>query len=504
MKNITDKRQFFWNKDQFDPAHTTARFQLSDRPIRRERVMEFNEPWESQHGACYVTFFYDEDISAFRMYYGAIARREKEYLDYDDFNTPELYYCYAESSDGLHWTKPALGIKEYNGSYDNNIVADPSMVTTQDNFTVYKDPNPDCPPDERYKMIGYDTRGPITERKLGIPSNRVIVYWKSSDGLHFEEVGVLPIEGRFDSHNTIHWDKEKKLYHMFFRDCHLVPNPDPTKPNEPFRDVMHATSKDFKEWSEPVHMRFQDGAAELQMYTNGVMQYYRGPHMWIGFPTRYYEYKEWLPNHDYLPAKDQRLAIIAASEPREGQAVTDCTFMCSENASDWYRFDEAYYTPGPENRDNWFYGCCYPALGLFEVTNDFGETELSSLMPIRKWKRDGVHLSQSTELYRYSMRVDGFACMHADSEIVQVLTHVFCFEGNHLEMNFRTSAYGQVKVSLTDEDGNVLDEFANAILFGDSLCRPVIFNGDLSVLSGKPIRMKLEMNDADVYSYMFS
>ena len=59
MKNITNKRQFFWSEDSFDKDFTTARLQLSDKPIRREKVMDFTEPWESEI-ITFLNFFYDK------------------------------------------------------------------------------------------------------------------------------------------------------------------------------------------------------------------------------------------------------------------------------------------------------------------------------------------------------------------------------------------------------------------------------------------------------------
>ena len=449
MKNITNKRQFFWSEDSFDKEFTTARLQLSDKPIRREKVMEFNEPWENEN-ITYINFFYDEAINKYRMYYCAISRRDENVVNFQEANHPLMNYCYAESEDGFQWIKPSLGICKYKGSFDNNIIMDPSVGNAQDNFFVYKDTNPDCPSDERYKMIGYDERGEATKRKTGVMSNRVIVYWKSADGIHFEDMGALPIEGFFDTHNTVYWDEESKQYFMFFRDFHRGPNPLNHGERVRIRDVMVATSKNFKIWSEP-----------------------------------------------------QRMDKVSLIESRMGLALTDCTFMCSENKAQWYRFEEAYYTPGPETKDNWFYGCCYPAIGMFEVQNDFDETELSMLMPIRKWISGEQILKKKTELYRYSMRVDGFACLHADNKEVYVQTNPFCFEGENLEMNFRTSAGGRILVSILDKDGQELEEYKDAVIFGDSLSRPVVFKENLAALQGKPVRLKLVMKDADVFSYRF-
>ena len=140
---------------------------------------------------------------------------------------------------------------------------------------------------------------------------------------------------------------------------------------------------------------------------------------------------------------------------------------------------------------------------MMETTNDFGERELSMIMPMAKWKRDGGFLTKYAEYYRYTMRIDGFACAHADGKGAGLLTKPFTFEGNKLEMNFRTSAGGFVKVAMTDEDGNVLEGFEDVRLFGDSIERPVDFTGDLAALNGKVVRMQLQMRDADVFSFKF-
>ena len=58
--------------------------------------------------------------------------------------------CYAESRDGIHWTKPELGLFEFNGSKQNNIVWDGPGTH---NFTPFLDTNPACPPDAKYKAL---------------------------------------------------------------------------------------------------------------------------------------------------------------------------------------------------------------------------------------------------------------------------------------------------------------------------------------------------------------
>ena len=55
------------------------------------------------------------------------------------------YLCMAESDDGFNWTKPSLGLHEFEGSKQNNIIPKGSGA-------LFEDPSAD--PEERFKAIG--------------------------------------------------------------------------------------------------------------------------------------------------------------------------------------------------------------------------------------------------------------------------------------------------------------------------------------------------------------
>ncbi|MCU0875755.1 MAG: hypothetical protein MUE50_25765, partial [Pirellulaceae bacterium] len=83
-------------------------------PQPQEVVLITDKPWEGNTCAYYTIF---QDGELYRMYY-----RGSHY----DTQTrkpahPEVA-CYAESRDGIHWTKPELGLFEFQGSKANNIV----------------------------------------------------------------------------------------------------------------------------------------------------------------------------------------------------------------------------------------------------------------------------------------------------------------------------------------------------------------------------------------------
>ena len=75
-------------------------------------------------------------------------------------------------------------------------------------------------------------------------------------------------------------------------------------------------------------------------------------------------------------------------------------------------------------------------------------------------------------------------------------------------LNFSTSAAGSVKIELQRPSGNsikglTIDDCPE--IFGDSLEQVVSWNetSDVSKLSGEPIRMRIILKDADLYSFRF-
>ena len=83
------------------------------------------------------------------------------------------------------------------------------------------------------------------------------------------------------------------------------------------------------------------------------------------------------------------------------------------------------------------------------------------------------------------------------------------FEGSKLLLNFATSAYGSVFVELQDPGGNPIPRFtlADSIdIYGDTVARAAMWKNDpdLRALSGKPVRLRFVMRDADLYSFKFS
>src|SRR5687768_11428901 len=109
-------------------------------PTKLGPVLKPDRRWEDFRFSSYFTVLQDGDLC--KMYYTCFSENQWTSSPLDQY----AFMCYAESRDGLHWEKPNLGLIEYNGSKDNNIIARGTC-----DGTVFIDPS--APPEERYKLL---------------------------------------------------------------------------------------------------------------------------------------------------------------------------------------------------------------------------------------------------------------------------------------------------------------------------------------------------------------
>ncbi|MCK5209649.1 MAG: hypothetical protein KAQ79_16555, partial [Cyclobacteriaceae bacterium] len=103
-------------------------------------------PWE-ENPYCFGTVIYDEEESIFKFWYQSYNHA----LEVPE-RTPILY---ATSTDGMQWMRPNLGVTEFQGSTDNNIILQNYGYHDLYSPSVIKDvAEPDS--NRRYKMIWWD------------------------------------------------------------------------------------------------------------------------------------------------------------------------------------------------------------------------------------------------------------------------------------------------------------------------------------------------------------
>jgi len=124
-----------------------------------------------------------------------------------------------------------------------------------------------------------------------------------------------------------------------------------------------------------------------------------------------------------------------------------------------------------------------------------------------------VYLNQdyaqpSAHLHRYSLRLDGFSSVQAGYYGGEMLTKYFTFQGTELHLNYSSSAAGEIKVEIQDEEGSAIEGFTaedcHAII-GNEIDRTVRWNTDKKIedLQGKVIRLRFILKDCDLYSIRF-
>lgn len=499
-----DGIQPVWDNTFIDEEKTTASFHIC-APQKKEKVFLADKP-QDKHFNNYVCVLKDDD--RYRMYYQGNVKfcwppvegfsLEREIMTgpakgLKSVSWTNVNILYAESKDGVHWEKPNLGICEWKGDKNNNIICkseDLKMLAFYDSFYVFKDENPACPPDKKYKAI----------------TNCVVnLAWLSSpDGIHFKEEGLIHMDGGdYDSMDLCWYDQEKKKYIMYIRGSHSIGTPmtaeailadevDPMS-DAKIRDIRRAESEDFVHWTTPIPLTYKDATEDYQLYTNGIMPYYRNPNILVGFPVRYTQREEWFENYDELCGKEARRERMKIGK-RMGLAVTDGLFMHSRDGYHFTRYDESFYSNEMECENNWRYGDGYWAYHMLETVSEEGHREISMFMPTKENEKDSF-------ITRYTLRLDGFACYEGKAKGAKVVTKPLVFEGKQMHINFQTSAYGHLYVTIEDKDGNSI---TSCETFGNSNNRKLNFTSEqLAMFEGKEVVITFAMKDAKLYSFHF-
>lgn len=484
--DIGTRLELFVDDFLIDRLHGTERRLHS--PIPQAEVFVPDRPWEGN--ACgHFTIFEDGDI--FRMYYRGADTLYEE--GKSTVSPHDRVVCYAESQDGINWTRPSLDLVEFAGSKDNNIIW---KGEGSNNFVPFKDTNPETDPKSQYKAI-------TVVGLNGAPKHqRGLIPLGSPDGINWRRLAEEPVitKGVFDSHNLAFWDREQEEYRVYHRDFRVGYD---SRGNRNGRDIRTATSPDFSNWSDPVWINYSPGRVS-ELYTNGVTQYYRAPHIYLGFPTRYID-RGWTQSTEHLPQLKYRRIRGSLSE-REGTAVTDGMFMSSRDGLNFDIWPESFIRPGLRLKDNWFYGDNYQNLGIIETESSI----IGAPKEFSFYVTEAAHQPGGAKrVRRHTLRIDGFVSLQANLSGGEALTKALKFEGNKLELNFSSSAVGDIRVEIQDMLGQPIDGFALDDcheIWGDDLERTVSWECgfDISSLSGQPIRLRFVIRDADLFSFKFN
>ena len=469
--NLGSRRELFVDNYLIDTLRGTL-LKLH-QPQPSGVAVTFDQPWEDNICA-YTTVLVDGDT--YRMYYRARMGR---------------FTGYAESSDGVVWTKPDLELVEWDGSTANNI-----LLQGAHTFVPFLDTRPEVAAEERFKANAVERDRP----------DGGLIGYVSADGIHWRRLRDKPIvpitaENAFDSQNVMFWSDVEQRYLLYAR--HMEGGR---------RATMRAASCDFREWSEPTFMTYGDtgtSTPSAHLYTNQTQPYFRAPHIYLALSARiFFADTKHIQREDDVAAAGKR---VVAPELREFYARnvderfknapgdhSDAVLLSSRAGSGRYDFTfrESLVRPGC-GLENWTTRNNYPACGIVQTS----PTEISFYLH-RHYGQRTAHLE------RMALRLDGFVSVNAPYAGGEMQTKALTISGRELEINYATSAAGGVRVELQHADGMAVagHSFAECVeMTGDRIDQIVHWSGGSSLekLRQIPIRMVFAMKDADLYSLRF-
>jgi hypothetical protein len=345
--------------------------------------------------------------------------------------------AYAESDDGVHWRKPKLGLIEFDGNKDNNLVWDGGPG----NLAPFRDDNPDCKPDERYKAVA---------------RSRDLHALVSPDGLRLKLIEKDPISN----------DRPPRrgMDTRFFKGM---------------RWVRRTTSKDFRNWTPPEPIQTGDAPRE-EFYANATIRYARVPDYLLMFPSRFASAREPIPGWKY------------------GKGVNDIAFLSSRDGVHFDRtFLEAFIRPGLD-QGNWHERSLYMERGILQTS----PIELS-LYCMQNWRLPTVQIRRYTlrpdgfvsvqgpyqggELITRPLKFSGSELQlnYSTSAVGSIRIE--------LQDSDRQPIPGFALDDCVELYGDKLD--GSIRWKGDA---------DLSSLDGRTLRMRIGLSDADLYAFRFA
>ncbi|UCD27881.1 MAG: hypothetical protein JSV03_12355 [Planctomycetota bacterium] len=486
--DIGNRRQVFIDGRFLATSHN---MELIMHPPRKtgERILSADRPWEGNSIGSYSCVLKVGDT--YHLWYPARSG-----------------LCYARSKDGIQWEKPDLGLADYEGSRNNNIVIGRGaggIDKCGSEGMVFYDPT--APEDQRFR---YAVR--ISDEL------KDTVVFSSPDGIHWQltHKKVLTFthpEGRqqLDSQNVIFWDDRINKYVAYMRYNRHVPK------GFRGRSIARSESNRLGGFSQvqdsPIVLAPDSLDASLgdhpvvDYYTNGTIKYPWAQQAYYMFPQVYLH---------YVQGEMREFAddYVTNAGPLHTQ------FAASRDGITWHRFGRRPFVDlGMKGEfDSMcarvFYGLVPSVDGKEMYMYYLGSDRLHG------WGRDdrnrrlltagGLAPTEDVSVIsRLVLRRDGFVSARAAYAGGEFTTPLMRFAGEKLVLNVDTSATGLVRCELLDREGKPIKGYrladCDVIHTANQINRQVSWQGqsDVSALAGKPIRLRIAFRDADLYAFQF-
>jgi hypothetical protein len=495
VHHIDGRKQLFIDQRFVEEAQGVT-FRVNP-PVKHGAVLLGTSSWDNGMltGAGTVI----EDGGKLRMWYTACPASGHPLLPFR--------LCYAESTDGINWIKPSLGLYEWEGSRANNIIMDSNI---ENGGGVFIDPK--APPPQRYKLLARLSAStvakPGSDPQVGNAPNGAGLYiYTSADGLHWQlhPLRVFPFNP--DTVNMALYDDRTGKYLAYVRtwarrqrrvgvveaEDIMQPWPyDKSVPNKTIGDMTVYNSKTVVPTDEIPDAYGADGddPPDIDHYTSAVVKYPWADDTYLMFPSAYRHFAE-PPASKYRNDGLLDIQLAVSRDGRKFQAASRFPYIelglkGARDCGSMYMYI-GMLRRGVEIYQ--YYGGCDWTHGAF-----VGIPEIRH--------RGGVMLVRQ--------RLDGFVSVEADHKGGQFVSPAVVFEGHRLALNLNASATGQILVELRDAEGRPFEGFAFKDcdpLGGNDVAAVVTWrqgNSDVSAFAGRPMRVAFKLRTAKLYAFQFS
>ena len=455
--DVGSERQLFID-DLFIAASSNLNLRLHPPQKTGEHILVKEEPWES---ATLNWFNVMKDGAVYRMWY--------ECYDIDGWPTgDDTSFCYAESSDGINWNRPNLGLFTYQGSTNNNIlfrmVGPPGAHSRVHGTGVFKDPA--APPGARYKAV---SQGLFATEPF--PHNIAGMY--SGDGLVWTRYPDPVCRLHADSQYSCFWDEQRGTYMLYGR-----------VGGYGGRAVGHSPSADFTQF-ETLSLVLQadpNDPPNSDIYNPAALKYPYAEDVYLMFPSLY--------QHD-PDTLDIRLAV-------------------SRNGSTWTWPEQSvpYIPLSPTGTFD--SATLYMGQGLVREGDELWLYYSGSPLKHQEGDLPNLIIPGNERVYtRVVSRLDGFVSVDAGPGGGFFTTPQLQYAGDELQLNVAVGAGGSVRVGLLDGSGNpVADRGVDDCIpiTGDDTSLTVAWQTgtDVAAHAGQPTAMRVEMVNASLYAFQFT
>jgi hypothetical protein len=351
--------------------------------------------------------------------------------------------CYAESDDGITWTKPELGLVDLNGSKKNNICliqSEPfSLSRVNDFLTVMHEPD-ELDPSKRYKCayIAHVSFDEVKGGRSGIgPDEKrwgAFICATSADGLSWKVVGDHPMNAggeRFEVSGLYRFNG------MYYAPGQLI-SPWIFTPDgrEIGRAMRLYRSADFEHWDQTTALGFARPGQLIAQPVKG-QQTHMGAGIWNRGNVLLGLYGQW-QDAPQPPPKGAKSHLLGTR--------IDLGFITSNDGVHWREPVPDHKMIARGKEDEW------DSLALLQA-HAFANVGEQTFIWYSHWDCDGEFRNQDIGLA--TLRRDGFGFLSAmKAEVPATCETAFFDAGGNTKL--LVNADGPVKIEVLDEKLNVI------------------------------------------------